>query len=440
MTCEFRLRQLAQKFPCKIYVRFNCAGSRKICGVKGSFCGCPYAFWDMEWQAQGNRDTWSFETGLCVAGARDRMRVRNRGRRYVLWTLPRRWHPWVIWRRRIAFDVAGAVNSHHACYVLGSKIGAARKNQSKKCEWCKRSAGRHRRHHREGFEGPTNECGATWPNDVVAPRIKAQKDPRPRTCTEGLEQHGAAVQWAQAPRVNQQLDAKASAELRLRTWKRNLVEGPCSMQCFLEIMYVRRQSRTACGHPAWRAETRAKAEERTQAKRAKRRKRWARADTDTAEPCTKTRPKVHTPFTKTWTKAAKERTREKGSGPMSGKADKGRQERRTRVDNGSAKPSTASTEGGRRVDKVRGAAKLPDIFLTKNPHSKLDRKMPKIARQIVTRYTFWFLTSTLDGVLQGTALFHLLDNGDGEVTLDEAWHWSVNSRSDCKINVYLFYL
>ena len=43
----------------------------------------------------------------------------NRGRRSILWTLPKRWQACVI--RRIAFHVTGAGNPHHGCYVLGRR-------------------------------------------------------------------------------------------------------------------------------------------------------------------------------------------------------------------------------------------------------------------------------------------------------------------------------
>ena len=43
----------------------------------------------------------------------------NRGRRSILWTLPKRLQACVI--RRIAFYVAGAGNPRHGCYVLRSK-------------------------------------------------------------------------------------------------------------------------------------------------------------------------------------------------------------------------------------------------------------------------------------------------------------------------------
>ena len=54
-----------------------------------------------------------------VPGARNRTLCENRGRRSILWTLPKRWQACVI--RRIAFYVTGAGNPHHGCYVLRSK-------------------------------------------------------------------------------------------------------------------------------------------------------------------------------------------------------------------------------------------------------------------------------------------------------------------------------
>ena len=53
-----------------------------------------------------------------VAGARNRALCENRGRRSILWTLPKRWQACVI--RRIVFYVAGTGNSHHGSYVLRS--------------------------------------------------------------------------------------------------------------------------------------------------------------------------------------------------------------------------------------------------------------------------------------------------------------------------------
>ena len=54
-----------------------------------------------------------------MAGARNRTLCENRGRRSILWTLPKRWQACVI--GRIAFYVAGAGNPHHGCDVLRSR-------------------------------------------------------------------------------------------------------------------------------------------------------------------------------------------------------------------------------------------------------------------------------------------------------------------------------
>ena len=54
-----------------------------------------------------------------MAGARNRTLCEKRGKRSILWILPKRWQACVI--RRIAFYVAGTGNSQHGSYVLRSK-------------------------------------------------------------------------------------------------------------------------------------------------------------------------------------------------------------------------------------------------------------------------------------------------------------------------------
>ena len=114
--------------------RFDCAGSHRVPFVTTVCSRSPVAgFWvvlpgvrvlfgakrGFTWQVQEIGWFWRMETWVYVAGARNRTRCENRGRRSILWTLPKRWQACVI--RRIAFYVTGAGNPHHWCYVLRSK-------------------------------------------------------------------------------------------------------------------------------------------------------------------------------------------------------------------------------------------------------------------------------------------------------------------------------
>ena len=110
---------------------FDCAGSHRVpfvmtvCGrssVTGFWVDLPgvRALFEAKrgfaWQAEEIGWFWRIEAWVYVAGARNRTLCENRGRRFILWRLSKRWQARVI--RRIAFYVTGAGNPPHGCYMF----------------------------------------------------------------------------------------------------------------------------------------------------------------------------------------------------------------------------------------------------------------------------------------------------------------------------------
>ena len=78
-------------------------------------CPCAFRLGQLVRKSSKQRDF--------VAGARNQTRVRNRGRRSVLWTLPNRW----AGVSHLKFEglhspAAGAGNSYHGCCVFRGSI------------------------------------------------------------------------------------------------------------------------------------------------------------------------------------------------------------------------------------------------------------------------------------------------------------------------------
>ena len=106
-----RQRRLAQSSVCDDSATRN--GGRGIVG-RVMFVHCT--FWSKMWfYLTGAGDRMVLEdrnVSNYVTGARNRTLSENRGRRSILWTLPKHWQSCVI------RSAAGAGNPHHGCYVL----------------------------------------------------------------------------------------------------------------------------------------------------------------------------------------------------------------------------------------------------------------------------------------------------------------------------------